>query len=124
MEAVLSFRRVFLGLALVCLGILPARGLDAGKRITQYARRAWSSDDGLPQGSVQALHQTRDGYLWIGAQEALARFDGVRFTVFDRRNTAALRIPDVTALAEDASGTLWIGTHGGGLAYLRDGRFG
>ena len=47
----------------------------------------WTVDDGLPQNIVRGLHQTPDGYLWIATLDGLARFDGVRFTVFDKNTT-------------------------------------
>lgn len=84
----------------------------------------WGTDEGLGPGQVLAILQTRDGYLWFGATEGLMRFDGVRCTVFDARNTPELRASGVLALYEDQQGWLWIGTSGGGLACRRsDGRF-
>ena len=64
--------------------------LDPRKALTQYIHDVWQTEQGLPQNAVEALCQTRDGYLWLGTQEGLVRFDGVRFTVFDRRNTPGL----------------------------------
>ena len=55
--------------------------LDPDKALTQYVQHVWNSDDGLPQNTVRALTQTQDGYLWLGTEEGLARFDGIRFTV-------------------------------------------
>src|SRR5829696_9286373 len=52
-----------------------------------YTLAHWDSDDGLPQMTPRAITQTRDGYLWIGTFNGLARFDGVRFTSFTVRNT-------------------------------------
>ena len=71
--------------------------------------------DGLPQSSAEALVQTQDGYVWIGTQEGLVRFDGARFTTYDRRNTPELRHNSILSLAEAPDGTLWAGTNGGGI---------
>src|SRR5664279_5161584 len=68
-----------------------ARALDPTKAITQYVQDVWTTRDGLPQNSVYSIAQTRDGYIWLATQEGLARFDGVRFTVFDRSNTSLRR---------------------------------
>jgi ligand-binding sensor domain-containing protein len=82
--------------------------------------RAWGTEAGLPQNTVNAIVQTRDGYLWLGTRDGLARFDGIRFTVFGLRD--GLQSVDVQALLEDAAGTLWIGTTGGGLSRMSGGR--
>lgn len=88
-----------------------------------YDSRTWQVDEGLPHDSVQALAQTRDGYLWIGTAAGLARFDGVTFTPFDDKNTPALKNSSITTLCADRDGALWIGTAEGGLTRLRDGSF-
>lgn len=87
-----------------------ARGLDPAQSIEQYGLDSWTSREGLPQNSVDVILQTRDGYLWLGTEEGLVRFDGVRFTVYSSRTVAAFHQNDVTALAQDADGDLWIGT--------------
>ena len=84
---------------------------------------AWKQTQGLPQNSVYRILQTRDGYIWIGTKGGLARFDGVRFTVFDDRNRNQLRDNEIYALEEADDGSLWIGTYGGGVSHLKDGRF-
>lgn len=99
-----------------------ALALDPTRALTQARLSVWTTESGLPQSSVYAIVQTRDGYLWIGTEEGLARFDGVRFVVFDRQNTPALRISFISSLFEAPDGTLWIGTYGGGLARMRAGR--
>lgn len=96
------------------------QGLDPNWLLSQYAHRAWQVEDGLPQNAVGAITQTRDGYLWLGTQQGLARFDGATFEVFDRTNTPALQNDWIKALLEDRSGALWIGT-GGGLVRLHEG---
>jgi signal transduction histidine kinase/streptogramin lyase len=109
--------------AFVVLQPAAAYGLDPARLITQYGLDTWLTRDGLPQNSVKAIVQTRDGYLWLGTGGGLARFDGVRFTIFNRANTPGLRDSRITALAEGADGSLWIGTGAGGLIRLKDGVF-
>lgn len=89
----------------------------------QYRIESWTTDDGLPQNSVRSVLQTRDGYLWLTTFDGLVRFDGVRFTVFDKSNTKGLSTNRFTALYEDKDGTLWIGTGDGGLTFYRDSVF-
>src|SRR5206468_10639538 len=92
-----------------------AFALGPKKAITKYVHDAWTGEDGLPQNSILSIAQTRDGYLWLGTWGGLARFDGVRFTVFNRGNTEELKNNYIYALHEDHEGSLWIGTGGGGL---------
>jgi signal transduction histidine kinase/ligand-binding sensor domain-containing protein/ActR/RegA family two-component response regulator len=99
----------------------PAIALDPHVRVTQYHTLSFQIEQGLPQNSVQAILQSRDGYLWLGTQAGLVRFDGVRFVVFDRSTAPAFTRENVRALAEDRDGTLWIATDDG-LLYLRDHR--
>ena len=96
--------------------------LDPARAITQYGHTVYTVDQGLPQNSVQVVLQTRDGYLWLGTQEGLARFDGVRFTLFDEKTEPAFKDHDVRNLCEDKDGALWIGTQGG-LVRLKNGVF-
>jgi ligand-binding sensor domain-containing protein/signal transduction histidine kinase len=87
--------------------------LGTGKPLREYGQQAWQSDSGLPQNTVRAILQTRDGYLWIGTEAGLVRFDGVDFDVFDVENTPALHSDVISSLSECADGSLWIGTSGG-----------
>jgi ligand-binding sensor domain-containing protein len=102
---------------LLSLGLLPAKGF------AQYRFDNWTTDDGLPQNTVSAILQTRDGYLWLATAGGLVRFDGLRFTVFDKSNTKGLTSVRFSALFEDAGGSLWIGTEDGGLTRYRNGTF-
>jgi signal transduction histidine kinase/ligand-binding sensor domain-containing protein/CheY-like chemotaxis protein len=114
--------------ALVVVGCLAgsiqpaAAGLNPDKQIGQYTRTVWEASTGLPQNSVQTVLQTRDGYVWLGTEEGLVRFDGEKFEVFNRTNTPALPGQDVKSLFEAPDGSLWIGMVGG-LARLKDGHF-
>jgi diguanylate cyclase (GGDEF)-like protein len=103
-------------------GALPAEALDPARALTQYQNDRWQTEQGLPQSSVQALTATRDGYLWVGTLDGLARFDGIRFTVFEARTVPELGSGSILGLMEDAEGNLWIGRSGAAVLY-KDGRF-
>lgn len=96
--------------------------LDRARALTQFRLSVWTSESGLPQNTISAAVQSRDGYLWLATEEGLARFDGMRFVVTDRQTAPTLRTSFISSLFEAPDGTLWIGTYGGGLARLRDGR--
>jgi signal transduction histidine kinase/ligand-binding sensor domain-containing protein len=120
----LSTRSGALALGLFCLSLpWSARALDPAKAITQYVHSTWRVEDGLPQNGITMILQTRDGYLWVGTQEGLARFDGVNFTTFDHVNTPSLHRDYISDLVEDSQGTLWIATTNGGVVAFRDGLF-
>ena len=99
-------------------GLLAAAEDEGG--LASYVADVWQTEDGLPQNAVQAIVQTRDGYLWLGTPVGLARFDGVRFALF---NQGELAHNNVHALLEDEDGSLWIGTYGGGLYRYRGEKF-
>src|SRR5215469_15644920 len=116
-------RMVVLSVLMLAVLSLPwfawARG--ASQRISEYVHNSWRTEDGLPQNSVMAILQTRDGYLWLGTQEGLVRFNGMSFTVLNKSNTPAFKLNDIRALVQDGEGNLWIGSLGGGLIQYRDG---
>jgi len=85
------------------------RGLDPDDSISRYIHDQWSEEDGFPGGTVNAITQTRDGYLWIGGEGGLVRFDG---NVFTRIGSVA---EPVLGLIADHEGALWIRTEAGGL---------
>jgi len=92
-----------------------------------YMVQSWHVEDGLPQSSVLAIEQTPDGYLWLATFGGLARFDGVRFTVFDTGNLPGLPANRLVRLFLDREGALWLITEFHDLACLVDGhcrRFG
>src|SRR2546430_3580119 len=96
--------------------------LDSRRDLSQFGHEVWLTENGLPQNTVHSIAQTRDGYIWIGTEEGLARFDGVRFTVFDKQNTPQLKSNYIRALLADHQGALWIGT-AEGLARMQNGKF-
>lgn len=77
---------------------------------TEYRIETWGLEEGLPQSSVIALAQTRDGYLWFGTFDGLVRFDGVRFTVFGQSKQPGFPSSAVVKLFADRAGRLWFKT--------------
>jgi signal transduction histidine kinase/ligand-binding sensor domain-containing protein len=118
-------RLVSVVLYLVPLLLLPhtQAALDPTLAITQYVHDTWDSTSGLPQNSALSITQSRDGYLWFGTQTGLVRFDGVRFTVFDKRTIPGLRSSEVMAVLSAADGSIWFGMNGGGLGRYDHGKF-
>jgi signal transduction histidine kinase/ligand-binding sensor domain-containing protein len=89
----------------------------------QYRFDHWTTDNGLPQNTVGSILQTTDGYIWFTTLDGLVRFDGVRFTVFNKNNSKNLpsnRL--IKVLAEDHN-TLWLITEEAGLARYHNGEF-
>ncbi len=81
--------------------------------LADLSRQTWVLENGLPQNSVQALVQTRDGFLWLGTEAGLVRFDGVGFQVFDHNSKPPLPGDDIRCLLETRDGALWVGTSDG-----------
>ncbi len=75
----------------------------------------WTTEEGLPQGSVRAIAQTPDGYIWIATLDGLVRFDGVRMTVFSKSEVPEMTSNRCVSLLVDRRGTLWVGTEDGGI---------
>ncbi|MBI3426521.1 MAG: hypothetical protein HY011_26640 [Acidobacteria bacterium] len=106
--------------ALGALGLFAALGLPAA---AQNELDHWTTADGLPQNAINAITQTRDGYLWLATNDGLVRFDGLRFTVFKRSTTPGLATNRFRCLYEDSQGTLWAGSPESILTRYRDGQF-
>jgi ligand-binding sensor domain-containing protein/signal transduction histidine kinase len=81
----------------------------------------WSTEDGLPENSVTSVIQSRDGYLWLGTLNGLARFDGSSFTFFNVNNTPGLPGDVIVFLFEDSRTNLWAGTDNAGLCLVQNG---
>jgi ligand-binding sensor domain-containing protein len=105
-------------LASLLVGVPTVAAQDASTPLSHYLTQVWQTEDGLPRNAVQAITQTRDGYLWLGTPAGLVRFDGVRFTVFNQFVNN-----NVHALLEARDGTLWVGTYGAGLYRYQRGQF-
>jgi signal transduction histidine kinase/ligand-binding sensor domain-containing protein/CheY-like chemotaxis protein len=113
-------RAVLVIVALFCT--VPASRAEEPSSLRNYLRQTWQTAEGLPQNSVRSIAQTREGYLWFATAEGLVRFDGVRFTVFDRTSTPALPSGNIDSLAVAADGALWIGFRMNGIGRLHAGQ--
>ena len=128
-DAPVAVERLILTIGLAALALVDARQSCVSAQLggpentlpqpPQLVSRVWRVEDGLPQDSVSALVQSRDGYLWVGTSGGLTRFDGIRFETFGV-DEGLPNLP-VRALLEDRAGNLWIGT-AQGLYRLREGR--
>jgi signal transduction histidine kinase/ligand-binding sensor domain-containing protein len=123
-------RRTGHGLLLLLLWFLPQMRLLAQSPhlpthipVIQFLLNTWETADGLPTSSILGLMQSRDGYLWISSYQGLIRFDGESFVVFDPGTTPQLADGNITAMAEDSAGSLWIGVKDGGVVLLKNGLF-
>ena len=102
--------------------LLPPRShaLTPDRDIAQYAHRSWKIDDGYLNSAPDALAQDNDGYLWIGTDHGLYRYDGDRFLRWNPPAGTHLPSSTIVGLLADRDGSLWIGTQAG-LAHLRGG---
>jgi ligand-binding sensor domain-containing protein len=103
--------RVLLAGALFLQFWLPDCGfaLDPASNVLQYNCRTWSRQNGLPVNGINAIAQTKDGYLWFGTSVGLVRFDGIEFKLLDLAHVSQIRNIIVTSLASAQDGGLWVG---------------
>jgi len=90
---------------------------------TQYRMKTWTVEDGLPQNVIRGIAQTDDGYLWVATLNGLARFDGVRFTVFNKSNTPGINSNRFSSMVKDNSDDLWLALESGALTRYHKGTF-
>jgi hypothetical protein len=88
----------------VLLLLMAATAVDA-----QYRFEHWDTHNGLPQISVVAVTQTPDGYVWVATRDGLVRFDGIRFTAFNKTRSPGMDTNRLSTLFCDREGRLWIG---------------
>ena len=81
----------------------------------QTSHRVWTSENGLPQNTVHAILQTRDGFLWVGTEKGMTRFDGSDFLTYTSENSQGFTDDDVRSLSEDKDGSLVLSTPSGGF---------
>ena len=110
---------ILLALAMVLGGWRSASALDTALDINEYAHTAWTVRDGFSLGNIYAIAQTPDGYLWLGSEFGLFRFDGIHSVLW--RPPSGHQFPSgLNNLMISRDGTLWMGTFGGLMTW--DGR--
>ncbi|WP_395788576.1 two-component regulator propeller domain-containing protein [Aquimonas sp.] len=113
--------RVFLLVALALAAVLRPLAAAERKPLDQYFQETWTTREGLPHNSVNAITQTADGYLWIGTWEGVSRYSGHGFRTFDRRLIPELPDSGIHGLYVEADGSLLIAGARGGMSRYRDG---
>lgn len=87
----------------------------------KYSVQYWTTENGLPQNSINDITQTNDGYIWIGTFDGLVRFDGIKFTIYNTSNTPEFKINGIKRLFTDNKGKLWIiGADGSLISYFQN----
>ncbi|HTV04064.1 MAG TPA: two-component regulator propeller domain-containing protein [Acidobacteriaceae bacterium] len=99
---------------LTCIGTAMAQ---------QYQLRKWTVENGLPQNVIRGIAQAPDGYLWIATLNGVARFDGVRFILFNRSNTPGIDSNRFSSMVQGRNGDLWLGIEDGALTRYHNGIF-
>jgi hypothetical protein len=99
--------------ALLLFYTAAAFALDPNRRLSQYAHSAWRIQDGFFKSAVVAIAQTRDGYVWIGTEAGLLRFDGVGFIPWKADHGERLASGLIEDLLAASDGSLWIASRGG-----------
>ena len=89
--------------------------------VSQYAHTVWKNGEGFSKGLIYSITQTPNGYLWLGTEFGLLRFDGVRTVAWEPPEREHLPSSDIRSLKGARDGRLWIGTFSG-LASWKDGR--
>jgi diguanylate cyclase (GGDEF)-like protein len=119
----LSIKKVYrlFGGALL-LGLLLS-GSTTAKALSQYRFDHYTTGNGLPQNTISAITQTRDGFLWFATYDGLVRYDGMRFTILNKGNSQGISSNQFLSLFEDDQGILWAGMADSGLVGYRNGIF-
>ena len=105
--------------ALALCALQTARAMDPRRDVSQYIHDVWGSDQGFPGGPVYDIAQTTDGYLWLGTEKGLVRFDGVTFRVVQPTIDGQPALRAVLGLTADAEGNLWVRLSGPTLLRYR-----
>lgn len=117
-----EIRRVLFICVCAALSTHTLSALDANRTLDQHIVTRWGSDS-FPGGSINAIAQTQDGYLWIGTENGLVRFDGISFRLIDHLNSATLPPSPVLGLIVDTQGVLWVRMQSPYLMRYRAGTF-
>ncbi|MEA2259270.1 MAG: hypothetical protein QOJ51_2095 [Acidobacteriaceae bacterium] len=115
-------RWTLIGIVLASL-VTDAGALDPNRLPSQYVREQWTTETRFPGGAVNGIAQTADGYLWIGTDRGLIRFDGFNFRPVSFASIATPSNVPILQMLTDAGGKLWVRPQGGYLVRQKDGQF-
>ena len=115
-------RWILIGIVLAGL-VTDARALDPNRLPSQYVREQWTTETRFPGGAVNGIAQTADGYLWIGTDRGLIRFDGFNFRPVSFAPIATASNVPILQLLTDGGGKLWVRPQGADLVRQKDGKF-
>jgi ligand-binding sensor domain-containing protein/AraC-like DNA-binding protein len=120
-------KRVFFNILLLISILLVfssgIRALDPHTAPNKYILHKWTTRDGLPQNTIYSIVQDRKGYLWLGTDRGIVRFDGLNFSTFNTGNVPAITNNSIISLLLSKDESLWMGTYGGGLTRYKNGIF-
>lgn len=97
--------------------------LDPNRALSQFPHELWGTETGFPGGTIYSIAQTADGYLWLGTEKGLVRFDGLNFQLIQHSDTPALPAGPILGLIADRDGNLWIRLQNPSLVRYRNGKF-
>jgi ligand-binding sensor domain-containing protein/signal transduction histidine kinase len=117
-----QIRWTLIGIALAGL-VTDTSALDPNRLPSQYVREQWTSETRFPGGAVNGIAQTSDGYLWIGTDRGLMRFDGFNFRPVSFTPIASASNVSISQLLTDAGGKLWVRPQGAYVVRQKDGKF-
>ncbi len=123
MRSLLSFSRIHSLCTFFLLGATFVLLFQAANGYGQYRSDVWTAESGLPQNIVRGIVQTPDGYLWVATLDGLARFDGIRFTVFNKNNTPGIVSNRLESVLKGPGGDLWLLTESSQITRYHRGIF-
>jgi signal transduction histidine kinase/ligand-binding sensor domain-containing protein len=109
--------------SLIQIAIFVALSLLALTARAQFRSTQWTTESGLPQNIIRGIVQTPDGYLWVATLNGVARFDGMRFAVFDKSNSPGITANRFATMVEGERGDLWLYSEGGAITRYHLGKF-
>src|SRR5687768_10566300 len=114
-----------LWLCCACFAIdtAPVRAIETERTLSQLIQNQWQTEHGLPQNAIHCMAQDRVGFIWIGTESGLVRFDGAKFEVFTEQSDPAVPHNFVSSLLVARDGTVWAGTRTSGLCRYRNAKF-
>lgn len=108
---------------LIFIFLFPGVSFGESVQPSDFAVETWQTDNGLPQNSVTDVFQSKNGYIYAGTYNGIARFDGVRFVIYDSATAPELKNSRITSLYQDKAGIIWIGHETGDVSWLEHGVF-